>query len=156
MLLFQPLRPYAGLALLLDYGTLACILAPPRIVDEAWSTSQFNLEREYVGERNGRTIRLRLFRKGVFTLQQCFHCPPGVTGMTQMSTGGQWQIVGDRLVLQINDELALFETGFGYESEVLRQVSGFSGCEANSELSLSDVDLRIRPRRRRWQPSSRE
>jgi len=70
-------RTYAWSALILDYGTLAFLLASPRLIREAWSTSHINLICEYLGEAGMKTVHLRLFRRGIFTIGLRLDRQPG-------------------------------------------------------------------------------
>ena len=59
MLMMPTTRTYAWTALILDYGTLAFLLASPRLIREAWSTSHINLICECLGEKGMKTLWLR-------------------------------------------------------------------------------------------------
>lgn len=146
MLLLPTTRPLAWLALILDYGTLVFLLALPRIVDELWKTSRFNLLEEYVGQQSNKTVRLLLFRKGVFTIEQQFHRPPGECGLIQVGTIGTWKREDGRLLLSLDGDSAIFEALLGAEYEAVLQASGFRGYQ-NGELSLAGVELRLKSRR---------
>ena len=69
-------RPYAWLGIIIDYGTLALIMASPRLMREAWLVSSVNLLHGLTGLNNGRRDDIRLFRKSIFTIR-CVH-EPGV------------------------------------------------------------------------------
>jgi hypothetical protein len=106
-----------------------------------WRTSRFNLLEEYVGQQGNKTVRLRLFRKGVFTIEQRFHRRRGECGLIQAGTIGTWKREEGRLSLSLNGDSAVFEALPGNEHEAVRQASGFRGYE-NGELSLAGVELR--------------
>ena len=82
--LLPGVRPYAWVAILLDYGTLALLLGTPTIAREAWATCRINLLEEYVGQRGITTVSLRLFRRGVFSLRWDIKRPPGELGIGGM------------------------------------------------------------------------
>src|ERR1700682_682609 len=63
LLWFPATRVFSSAPLILDWGSLTLLLALPCIVNELWSTNRFNLLEEYEGHRDGRTARLRLFRR---------------------------------------------------------------------------------------------
>jgi len=72
---------YAWLALLLDVGCGPyLLLGLVFLVPELWSTSRINLLREYLGQQDIKRVYLRLFRRGIFTIQQHFQRPPGELG----------------------------------------------------------------------------
>ena len=99
MLIIPSTRPYAWSALVLDYGTLAFLLASPKLAREAWNTSRFNLLFEYLGTAGMKTVHLRLFRQGIFTIRLQLHRPPGETGLVGTGTSGTWQHDGKSLKL---------------------------------------------------------
>ncbi len=63
-LLLPALRPYAWVAVFLDWGTLVVVVSLPWLVREVWATCGFNLMEEYIGVKGRTTVRLRLFRRG--------------------------------------------------------------------------------------------
>jgi hypothetical protein len=136
-------RPLAWFAFVLDYGTLAFLPALPHIGDELWRTSRFNLLEEYGGQQGNKTVRLRLFRKGVFTIEQHFRRERGECGLSQ---AGTWTREDGRLLLRLDGESTIFDTLPGVEYEAVIQASGFRGYE-NDELSLAGVELRLKLRR---------
>jgi len=147
MWLLPRTRPYAWIAVFLDRGTLVLFLALPRLADEVWSTSRFNLLKEYVGQRGIKTVYLRLFRKGVFTLKQRFQRPRGEGGIIQTSSKGKWRRDGNRLILELGSESAVFEALPSMGREALQQSAGFPRYESHDELSLGGMSLTVRQRR---------
>ena len=139
-------RPFAWVALLVDYGTLAFLLALPRMADELWSTSRFNLLEEFAGRRDNRRVCLRLFRRGVFTLEYEIHRPPGEFGLTRAGTIGSWKREQSRLLLDRGGDSAVFDTVADGEHETLLQVTGFCANE-QAELALTGIELRLMYRR---------
>jgi hypothetical protein len=146
MLLLPQTRPFAWLALVVDYGTLVVFLALPRIADALWKTSRFNLLEEYVGQQANKAVRLLLFRKGVFTIEQQVRRLPGECGFIRTGIVGRWERVEGRLLHFSNGDSAAFEALPGPEYEGLRQASGFRGYW-DGELSLAGVELRLTSRR---------
>lgn len=130
-------RPYCWAAAFLDYGTLALLPASPRIFQELWDTSRFNLVCEYRGEEGIRTARLRLFRRGVFTLRLRLRRPPGEPGLVDAGMIGAWRREGPRLLLQTGAESAVFYI----EGGALRQSRGFPSWEASLERSLAGMEF---------------
>jgi hypothetical protein len=147
MLLIPTTRPYAWAAVLVDYGTLTLLLALPRIIAETWSTSRYNLVEEYIGDRGIKTVHLRLFRKGVFAIEQRFRRQAGDFGLIEGGTIGKWERKGDRLTLCRDGQSVEFETVTTIEIEGLQQLVGFADYEGNADLSLADIVLRMRCRR---------
>ena len=148
MLLYPATRPYAWVAVPADYGTLTLLFALPYLAGELWSTSRFNLLEEYAGTRGARTVRLRLFRRGVFTLEQRIRRQPGECGLLRLGTIGTWQRDGGRLLLRMGEQSAVFEAPPA-RAETLRQTAGFPGYEESAELSLGGIDLLLEYRRAR-------
>jgi len=143
MLLLPSTRLFAWVGLLADFGTLALLLAMPRIVNEMWSTSGYNLLEEYVGNRGIKTVNLCLFRNGVFTIKQIFRRPPDECGVVQAGTIGTWQRERERLLLRMDGQSAEFEPLPTIEAKGLRQVVGFSSYEKSEDYSLAGIDLRV-------------
>jgi hypothetical protein len=134
-------RPYAWAGIFLDYGTLNFALGLPRLANELWRTSRFNLLTEYVGHRGSMAAHLRLFRKGHFTLVQRIDRPPGTMGIIKRSMPGTWQPEGNRVILRHGAEMAILEV-LEKEPEALQWTAGFPSTERNEELSLAGVILR--------------
>ncbi len=148
MLLLPTLRPFAWLALVLDFsGTLMFLLfGLPVVVIEVWKTSRFNLLEEYAGQLGKKCVQLRLFRKGVFTLKRQFHRKPGELGLMGVSAIGTWEREGSRIMLSLYGNPVIFEVLPDTEHEAIRLQSGVCGYD-NSELSLAGMELRLKTRR---------
>jgi hypothetical protein len=146
MLLLPQTRPFAWLGPLLDFGTLAFLFALPGLVRELYSTSRFNLLEEYLGEKGRKTVRLRLFRKGLFTVEQHIQRPRGEHGLMGASTLGTWQRSEGRLVLSLYGDAVPFKTQAGAGGEELLQSGGF-GWNVPDALSLAGVELKLTWRR---------
>jgi hypothetical protein len=136
-------RPYAWAGVFLDYGTLIVVLRLPRLANELWSTSRFNLLSEYVGHRGSMSACLRLFRKGRFTLVQRIDRPPGTLGFMGRSMPGTWQREGNRVILLHGAERAVLEV-VQKEPKALQWTTGFPSTERNEELSLAGINLSLR------------
>lgn len=144
MLLVPATRHWAWLAILLDYGTLAFIIALPHLIHEAWNTSQFNLLRDYSGKIENKFVRLRLFRRGIFTIRISIQRPPGQSGLTGTGTIGTWSVSDERLKLEIHGgDFALFNVSQMSDSEFLQQQNGFSRFEKDRETSLAGIKLSL-------------
>ncbi len=141
MLMLPTTRAYTWTALILDYGTLAFLLASPRLIREVWSTSHINLICEYLGEKGMKTVHLRLFRRGIFTIRLRLDRPPGECGLTSTGTIGTWQREGARLELHTERESAVFDVIRDRPTEVLRQSAGFTTWESSHELSLANIEF---------------
>ncbi len=68
-------RPFAWFALVADYGTLVLIIALPRIVYDAWSTSRINLSHCFTTNAKQRAITIKLFRRQVAVISAVFDPP---------------------------------------------------------------------------------
>lgn len=145
MLLVPAVRPFAWLALLLDYGTLAFLYALPRLIKEFWNTSSFRILQTYTGQSHSKTVEIRLYRAGVCTLRQTFLRKKGETGLLQSGNIGTWLREGDRLVLMLQGGKAIFKTAPEAVSETLVLEQGFQVYE-EGDLSLRDIGLTLRSR----------
>ena len=134
-------RPYAWTAPILDYGTLAFLLASPGLIREFWNTSRFNLLCEYLGQAGIKTVYLRLFRRGIFTIRLELQRPPGEVGLIGTGTIGTWKREGAHLMLASGRETAAFDVIRDAPTEVLRQSTGFPNWEKSNELSLGGIDF---------------
>jgi hypothetical protein len=143
MFILPTCRRYCWSAIFLDYGTLALLAAFPVLAREAWSTSTFNLMCEYLGQADTRTVHLRLFRRGIFTIRLEVRRSPGECGLTSAGQIGTWRRKGSQLTLQVKGESALFEAIGDAPTEMLRQSLGFPSWESSTDLSLSEVDFVI-------------
>jgi hypothetical protein len=89
-LLVTSLRPFAWVTIFAEAGTIVVILAVPAVVREAWRTCRLNLLGEYVGQNGRTTIRLRLFRRGVFTIHWQIERLAGEYGVISKGRIGNW------------------------------------------------------------------
>jgi hypothetical protein len=134
-------RPYCWIALIVDYGTLAMLFALPRLVQEIWATSRFNLLGEYLGQTGRKNVSLRLFRHGIFTIRLELNRPSGECGIVGRGTIGTWQRDGKRLTLLVEQESAVFDVMGDAPKEKLRQSVGFPSWENSHEISLANIDF---------------
>jgi len=72
---FQQTKPYAWAGILVDYGTLALILAIPALAWESWTISRINLLHRFLSDSNGRRDDIRLFKRGKFTIKTEYNPP---------------------------------------------------------------------------------
>jgi hypothetical protein len=100
---FAATRPFAWLAIIADYGTLALVLALPTLIGEAWATSRVNLVRTFVSRQSGRVIELRLFKRAIFTIEVTFDppvpCNPHGALISSFGLTGSWRQEGTEIVL---------------------------------------------------------
>jgi hypothetical protein len=128
-------------ALVLDFGTVELLLALPRLFRELWSTSKWNLIAEYQGSAGNKTVRLRLFRRSVFTLRLQIQRPPGECGLTDAGTIGTWHRDGTRLALKADGGEAVFEVRATPIGEALRQATGFPAWAGSEDRDLNGIEL---------------
>ena len=69
---FSITRPFAWLCIVLDYGTLALVLAFPSVLNEAWCLCRINRLHQFYTLENGRETRISLFRRGHALVQMKF------------------------------------------------------------------------------------
>ena len=124
--------------------TLALLIASPQLVREFWSTSRFNLVSEYLGEAGMKTVHLRLFRRGVFTIRLQLHRPAGECGLVGTGTIGTWQRDGTHLTLRTGRESAVFDVIHDALTETLRQFAGWFIHSASDGANDSQVTSRTR------------
>lgn len=144
MLLLPVTRHWAWSAILLDYGTLAFIVASPRLFSDFWDTSRFNLLYSYSGHSENKSVQLCLFRRGIFTVRISIQRPAGQSGLVGTGTVGSWRAENEKLKLEIQGgDCAEFSTSKILNSEFLQQEKGFSRFEKNQETSLAGMKLAL-------------
>lgn len=132
-------RPFAWSGLLLDYGTLAVGLALPKIGREWWRTRPCHLLSEYAAGRGNRTVRLRLFRHGLFTLQLQWSRAPEEVGLISAGAIGGWRETDACLTLHAEDgDLAILVRS---SPGTLCVRDGFAHWERNPDLALTGTVL---------------
>jgi hypothetical protein len=146
--LLPPLRPYAWAGIVLDYGTLAFALSVPGFARELWATSWFNLVEECVGARGRTTVRVRLFRRGVSTVNWDITRPAGELGLVGMGQLGTWERDADRLVLRVGEDRAVLVPLSGGQ-EGWRPAEWFAFCRDSPDLGAAGVEL-LRQGPRAW------
>jgi hypothetical protein len=130
---FPATRRFAWVGIIADYGTLVLILSVPRLINEAWSTNRVNLVRSFVSRKSGFVIKIRLFKKGAFTIRATFNppapCNPHGALIESFGFVGKWKQEGAEFILSgyaedrmlcLRPEGARFlsqETGYPEDSE---------------------------------------
>ena len=144
MLLLPATRHWAWSAILLDYGTLALIIASPQFVRDFWNTSRFNLLYDYSGISENKSVQLCLFRRGIFTVRIKIQRPAGQCGLVGTCTVGSWRVENEKLKLEIHGgDCAEFSTFKIMDSEFLQQEKGFARFEKNQETSLAGMKFAL-------------
>lgn len=146
MLILPETRPFAWVALILDFSTLFFLIAVPKLITQLLATSRFNLLEEYVGEQGNKSVQLRLFRKNISVIKQSIRRNPGDFGMMELSMVGTWKWDGNRLHVSMGETFGTFELLAGRSPEAIVQISGFQ-CYEDDELSLSGIELVLRSRK---------
>jgi len=141
MLLLPPTRLYCWSALFFDYGTLAFLIALPRLGREFWNTSRLNLLNEYIGQTGKKMACLRLFKKGVFTIRLNITRRPNEPGLVSTGLIGTWERSGDQIQLTTNQGAARFDVISNIQTETLRQTDGFADWENGNDTSLAGFDF---------------
>ena len=121
---FEKTRAYAILSVVADYGTLALILALPRLTREFWETSKVNLINTYIAISQYPRYELRLYKKGVFVINVKFEPPQTANDhgakISEFSLQGKWEgSENDIECRQYADDrvLRLVDKGDGYLAE---------------------------------------
>ena len=139
--LIPAIRPYAWLAVLLDYGTLLFLLD---LILSMRGDSSPRLLEEYIAQGENKKVRLRLFSKGLFQVDQEFRRGHSRQGRRHFSRVGTWQREGQSLKLQIGSDTALLEPLPERKVETWRESRGFQGWSAPSVLSLAGMDFALK------------
>jgi hypothetical protein len=137
MFILPPTRPYFWSALVLDYGTLMVLLG---LIPAMWSESYFALVGEYLGETATKRVCLRLYRRGIFTIEWQRHHTSDKGDIVGSDTNA-WQRDGPRLTLSRANESAIFDLVRGAPRETFRQSVGFPSWEIRDETSLENIDF---------------
>jgi len=87
------------------FTTADVVAAFPVLAREAWSTSRFNLLCEYLGQAATRTVHLRLFRRGIFTIRLEVRRSPGEGSLTSAGQIGTWRREGSQLTFRSKESL---------------------------------------------------
>jgi hypothetical protein len=138
------LRPYAWLAVLVDYGTLLFILS---LVLSVRGQSSLQMLEEYVAKAENKKVILRLFSKDLFDLRQEFKRGHSWQGRREYQGVGTWQREGQCLKLQMGSNTAVLEPLPGKKVETWSESAGFPGWEPPSELSLAGIEFKLKSRR---------
>ena len=140
-LLVPSLRPFAWVAVFADAGTIVVFLSAPAFLWEAWRTCPLNLLGEFAAVSGKTTIRLRHFRRGVFTIHWQIVRLPGEYGLISKGRIGSWQQQDASLVLRDGTDRATFQRPRGGTSDGWLCVADFTGTETTPDLALSGVTL---------------
>ncbi len=135
--LVSSLRPFAWVAVFADPGTIVVFLAVPVVSWEAWRTCPLNLLGEYVGQNGRTTVRLRLFRRGVFTVHWQVERPPGEYGLISRGWLGRWEQRDDSLALRDGVDQATFRRSVEGMTEGWLCVADFADPEPVPEVALA-------------------
>jgi hypothetical protein len=91
---FETTRPYWWIAIFIDFGTLALLLAMPTILSEMWAHSDRNSLHTFGSTIDDRTVNVRLFKNGDCVINISFDPPRpyGEHGSLAVSAGfvGKW------------------------------------------------------------------
>ena len=140
-LLVTSLRAFAWVAVFADAGTIVVFLAVPAILWETWRTCPLNLLGEFVGLSGKTTIRLRLLRRGVFTIHWQIERLPGEYGLISKGRFGSWEQHDDSLILRDGTDQAAFQSSAEGSRDGWLCVADFAGTETVPELALKSVTL---------------
>lgn len=136
MLLSAQTRTLAWIGLLVDPGTFLFLLATPAIWRQAWSTSRFNLLEEYLGQTPTKSVRIRLFRGGAFTMQQ-----RSLQTATIVNFVSDWRLEDNRLLVPMNGQDAAFEVSTHGDDVTMRVMRDFNAQNAFWDYALGDIAL---------------
>jgi hypothetical protein len=120
---FKATRPLALLCLIADYGTLLLIISTPRLINEAWKTSRFNLVNALAGCSQYTEYKLNLYKKGIFVIRAKVN-PPQATNehgalIKEFGFERQWEQKKNVIVLSRyanNREVTLVQSNNKYIS----------------------------------------
>jgi|GEM_PF-1467740 len=127
--LFPQTRPYYWIASVVDYGTLSLILAVPWLVHGAWCVSRINLVHQFSSTKDGRSLRIRLYRRGIGLVSVKFDPPtPCDFNATIVESGWQGQWTANDHGFRLTDYCA--------DRELV--ISGSNGQFTTTELHYPD------------------
>lgn len=136
MFILPATRWYFWSALLLDFGTPMVLLG---LITEMWRGRRI-LVHEYVGETATKRVCLRLYRRGIFSIE--WQLPePWKAGPSVGSDTNGWQREGPRLTLSRATESAIFDLVPDATRETFRQSVGFPSLESREDTSLAKIDF---------------
>jgi len=141
LLIIPLLRSYAWAVVLIDYGTLIFFYSLPRIIREMWQTSHYNLVAQYHGSSGPLAVCIRLFQRGIFTIDYHIQRNPDQAGLVRSSNVGTWRQEGEDLRLQIDKQSTLVKVMSKSGREWIRISDELINQEINRELFLDSVDL---------------
>jgi hypothetical protein len=115
--------------------------AVPAILWEVWRTCPLNLLGEFVGLSGKRTIRQRIFRRGVFTIHWQIERLPGEYGLISKGRIGNWEQHDASLILRDGTDRAAFQSSAEGSRDRWLCVADFTGTQTMAELELKGVKL---------------
>ncbi len=105
LLSFPQTRPYAWLCIIADYGTLIILISIPYQIAEYWPVSKFNLLHSFISCEPNKKIKIKLFKKGIFTISATLDPPTPYdeTGVliTDFSFEGSWEQTDNTFMLRL-------------------------------------------------------
>lgn len=136
MFILPATRWYFWSALILDFGTLMVLLG---LITEMWRGRRI-LVHEYFGETATKRVCLRLYRRGIFSIEWQRREPWKAGPIVGSDTDG-WQREGPRLTLSRAKESAIFDLVPDATRETFRQSVGFPSLESRDDTSLANIDF---------------
>lgn len=136
MFILPATRWYFWSALILDFGTLMVLLG---LITEMWRGRRI-LVHEYFGETATKRVCLRLYRRGIFSIELQRREPWKAGPIVGSDTDG-WQREGPRLTLSRAKESAIFDLVPDATRETFRQSVGFPSLESRDDTSLANIDF---------------
>lgn len=136
MFILPATRWYFWSALILDFATLMVLLG---LITEMWRGRRI-LVHEYVGETATKRVCLRLYRRGIFSIEWQRREPWKASPIVGSDTDG-WQREGPRLTLSRAKESAIFDLVPDATRETFRQSVGFPSLESRDDTSLAKIDF---------------
>jgi len=136
------LKPYAWTPLILDIGSAGFVfLTLPRIINEWWQFSAFNLLHEYRSTTvPAKTAALRLYKSKVFVLRLDFHRQENERGIGQFTRLGTWQETTTGLKLVTRDgKLAELTRDNAAKPAKLGVTVDFPTFQTDAELALTGL-----------------
>jgi hypothetical protein len=136
--LIPQLRNWCWVAVLLDYGSVAFLLALPKLIKELWQTSRIRLTDEFFGEEGGRRVSIRLYKAGVLIISHRIARTKDEPGLIASSDIGTWHEADGVMVLTLrNDTIRMRQVG-----NVWKVDRSFAHYPENRDLGIAGLDFR--------------
>jgi hypothetical protein len=131
------LRNWCWVAVLVDYGSIAFLLALPKVVRELWQTSSINLVDEFVGRDGGKEVKIKLYKAGVFIIKHRITRRQDQPGLVESSDIGSWRETEGAIILTLRSD----PVGLRQHGESWKVDRSFSHYGNDSDMEIQHIDF---------------